>query len=136
GSLLTSVLPSLLVRRIGKAIAQSKAVKIFISNIMSQPGETDGFTASDHVKMIYKHLRRPIFDLVIVNSQRASQAMRRKYAAQGAELIRNDRAELERLGLRVYAPALLVEEEGVRHDAEKLAKTILRGYTEKRHRTK
>jgi uncharacterized cofD-like protein len=126
GSLLTSVLPSLLVRRIGRAIMHSRAVKIFISNIMSQPGETDGFSAADHVKMVYKHLRRSIFDAVIVNSQSISVAMRKKYAARGAELIRNDRKEMERLGLKVYAPALLVEEEVVRHDADKLARTILR----------
>lgn len=132
GSLLTSVIPSLLVRKIAKAVNSSRAAKIYISNIMSQPGETDGFTASDHVKMIYKHVGRPIFDAVIVNSQAISPAMRRKYQAQGAGLIRNDRASLEDLGLKVYARSLLVEEDVVRHDADKLARTIGRVHTDLR----
>jgi uncharacterized cofD-like protein len=124
GSLLTSVLPNLLVRKTAKEIRKSKAVKIYIANIMTQPGETDGFSASDHIKMINKHVGDGLFDAIIINNRGIGRCMRARYKAQGADLITGDRPGLEKLGLRVYARALASEEEVVRHDAEKLAHAI------------
>ena len=124
GSLLTSVLPNLLVRKATHEIRKSRAVKIYIANIMTQPGETDGFTASDHIKMIYEHVGEGLFDAIIINNRGIGSKTRARYRAQGAAPIVGDRTELEKLGLKVYARALASEEEVVRHDADKLTRVI------------
>lgn len=128
GSLYTSLLPNLLIRETVGQILKSKALKIYICNIMTQPSETTGYRASDHVRAIYQHTRAPIFDCAIVNSRRVSPRMRRKYLKQGATQVENDISELEKLGLTVYARDLAVESQVVRHEPELLAAAILEAY--------
>lgn len=128
GSLYTSLLPNLLIKETVSQMVKSKALKIYICNIMTQPGETTGYRASDHVRAIYQHTRAPIFDCVIVNSRRVSPRMRRKYLKQGATQVENDISELEKLGLTVYARDLALESQVVRHDPELLAAAILEAY--------
>ena len=84
GSLYTSIMPNLLVEGIGDALCRSKAVKIYICNVMTQPGETDGYTASMHVKAILDHAGRNAVDYVIVNSTPVPEDLKKKYAEAGA----------------------------------------------------
>ncbi len=127
GSLYTSVIPNLLVEGIPEAIAHSPACKIYLCNLMGQPGETVGYAASDHLKAILEHSAAPVVDYVLLNSRRASAAARRRYAAQNAKPVTNDLARIEKLGVKVLELDLLGEEpEGpVRHDPERTAQVLV-----------
>ncbi len=125
GSLYTSIIPNLLVEGVPDAIARSKAVKIYICNLMWQPGETEGYTAADHVRAIHDHAKQRLIDYVVVNSRQPRAAVRRRYAKQDAWPVDVDVAEIESLGARVISASLLAETKAVRHDSEKLADLIV-----------
>src|SRR5215472_14588220 len=96
GSLYTSVIPNLLVSGIPKAIRQSRALKAYFMNLMSQPGETTNFNASDHVAAVHSHAGGRLIDTIVVSTSRISSAVERRYAAQSSTPIVTDLAELER----------------------------------------
>jgi uncharacterized cofD-like protein len=124
GSLYTSIIPNLLVRDITIALRRSKAVKIYVCNVMTQPGETDGYSASDHASRIIKLLGRNSIGHIVLNSRYPSRLLS-KYEAEGARPVRVDRENLEKLGIRrLVVEDLVSEEELVRHDPKKLAETI------------
>lgn len=125
GSLFTSVLPNLLVPGIASAIKQSRAVKCYICNIMTQPGETTDFTASEHLRAIYDHLGPGWIDYILVNTERIAQANLERYAREGAAPVKIDHRILQGMGVRVLKADLLDEKELVRHDPQKLARAIL-----------
>ena len=127
GSLYTSVIPNLLVEGIPEAIAHSMACKIYLCNLMGQPGETVGYSASDHVRAILEHSAAPVVDYVLLNSRGATAAARRRYAAQNAKPVSNDLARIEKLGVKVLELDLLGEDpEGrVRHDPEVTARVLV-----------
>ena len=125
GSLYTSIIPNLLVEGIPDAIARSKAVKIYICNLMWQPGETEGFTAADHVRAIHEHANQQLIDYVVVNSRQPRADIRRRYAAQAACPVEVDVAQVEALGARVISSDLLAKAKSVRHDSEKLADLVV-----------
>ena len=126
GSLFTSVIPNLLVKGIPEAIAESRALKIYFVNLMSQPGETMNFTASDHVRAIQRHSACPVIDVCVVNTGRIRGRLLESYQRQAARVVVNDTDELQRLGVHVHA-ADLVRLQGVRagakirHDANSIA---------------
>jgi uncharacterized cofD-like protein len=101
GSLYTSVIPNLLVREIPQAIVASTALKAYVCNLMTQPNETLGMSASAHLRAIYEHTGRPIFDCALVNRAVVPAEILSKYAAEGAEQVRCDREQLNHAGLRV-----------------------------------
>jgi uncharacterized cofD-like protein len=126
GSLFTSVIPNLLVMGIPKAIRQSPALKACFVNLMSQPGETINFSASDHVAAIREHAGEKILDYVIVSSSRIPLSVRRNYAAQNAAPVENDCDVLRGMGLEVLEADLLVKgpllrRGKVRHSPEAIA---------------
>ena len=127
GSLFTSLLPPLLVRGIPEAIEKSKAVKIFISNLMTQPGETDGFTARHHLEVIREHTPGLSFDFLIVNKQPITSLQSKLYEMQGAEQIgvHGSMADETIERARVVRDDLLADDEKVRHDPARLAATVL-----------
>ena len=125
GSLFTSVIPNLLVSGIPKAIAQSKACKAYFVNLMSQPGETINFRASDHVTAMQRHAgkaySRSLVDVCVVNTRAPGGKVLDKYQAQAARPVENDVANLERMGIRVIGADLLrmsrfQQPEKIRHD--------------------
>ncbi|GAA5346323.1 gluconeogenesis factor YvcK family protein [Planifilum fimeticola] len=136
GSLYTSILPNLLVRGMAEAIRASSADKFYICNMMTQPGETDGFTASDHVQAIYDHVGDRFFDTVIVNNAVPPPSVRRKYAAKGAETVLPDIDRLKELGCHVIADNLLLygSDSYLRHDADRLCRHILNRVRERKRR--
>lgn len=128
GSLFTSLLPNLLIKRTVREIVRSKALTVYICNLMTQPGETTDFLASDHVKAIYNHTRAPIFDCVIANTKKVSEKLQEKYLKGGALQVKNDIRELKRLKLKVFTRDLVSEDNVVRHDPDLLAQTIFEAY--------
>jgi uncharacterized cofD-like protein len=132
GSLYTSILPNLLVSGVAEAIEKSSATRIYIANLMTQPGETQGFSLADHVRVIYGHTRRKLFDWVVASNQIISPEVARRYSRQGAEPVRVDIQELQRLGVRCLLDNLLEEHGVVRHDAARLAQVLIEEFVERR----
>ncbi len=132
GSLYTSIIPNLLISGVTDAIAQSRASCVYINNLMTQPGETRGYTAADHVRAIYKHTGKRIIDWVIVNHQQPSASLARRYRVQGAEPVRVDVQELQRLGVRCVFDDLLDEHSVVRHSPARLARLLVEEFVERR----
>lgn len=125
GSLYTSIIPNLLVDGVVDAIKRSSAVKIYVCNIMSQAGETEGYTACDHLKAIERHSYEGIADIVIVNSAPIPDGLKAKYAAEHAhEVIIDEDKILERAKL-VQGNLLLVRNDRIRHNFSRLARTIM-----------
>jgi len=124
GSLYTSVLPNLLVPGITEAIRASSAVKAYICNVMTQPGETDGYSVSDHVNAIADHVGGRLFDYVIVNNSDIPRRVRSLYAEKGADVVRLDLEALTSLGYTTIADELILFQGVLRHDANKLSRHI------------
>jgi uncharacterized cofD-like protein len=122
GSLFTSVIPNLLVDGIPKAIEQSRALKAYFMNLMSQPGETTNFRASDHVAAIHRHAKRPILDLCVINTRATRGKVLDRYQANAARPVEGDIENLEKMGLKVIAADLLRisgdrTQDKIRHDS-------------------
>lgn len=126
GSLYTSLLPNLLVPGIVDAIRRSPAVKLYICNVMTQPGETDGYSAADHVQALVDHVGDRLFDYVIVHSGRIPSEVAQRYAQEGKKPVRCDRRRLEAMGYRVIVDELAVYRTYLRHNAARLSDHILR----------
>ena len=131
GSLYTSIIPNLLVSGVPEAIEKSKATRIYVANLMTQPGETQGYSVADHVRAIYQHTRRSLFDWVVINHQPVSPAVARRYRADGAEQVPVDVGELQRMGLRCVFDNLLEEHGVVRHNRERLTRLLLEEFVER-----
>jgi uncharacterized cofD-like protein len=126
GSVYTSIIPNLLVPGIASAVASARAVKLFVVNVMTQPGETDGFSASDHAKVVLEHAGQRVFDWVIVNAETPRKDLLARYSQAGAYLVQNDSEALEALGLEVLEGDFVSETDLVRHNSNQLAETIIR----------
>ena len=127
GSLYTSLLPNLLVSGIPQQIARSKATKVYIGNLMTQPGETRGYTVAEHLAAIVQHVGRPLFDFIVLNSGGFPPSMRKRYAAEGAEPVIRDLEKVCALGARpICAPLLLAEDGVARHDSQRLSRLLLK----------
>jgi uncharacterized cofD-like protein len=124
GSLYTSLLPNLLVKGMVESIKKSKAKKIFITNVMTQPGETTGFTAYDHIKTVYDHVGKDIFDYIIINKNGSDKKLLEKYAEQGAYPVKEDLDKLNKLNIKIVEGKLLQSKDYIRHDPHKLAETL------------
>ncbi len=128
GSLYTSLLPNLLIDEIQKEIKNSSAQKVFICNVMTQPGETDNFSASDHLKAIYSHIGDNIFDWIVVNKKEISGKSVRRYEEEGAFPVKIDYDELKKLDIKVREEDLIAKNKDntyLRHNPEKLANIVL-----------
>ncbi len=124
GSLFTSLLPNLLVPGIARALRKSPALKIFICNLMSQPGETIGFSAADHVEAIYRQTGDKLFDLMILNNQPISRTVLARYRKEGSKPVAADHERIANLGLAILEEPLLARGRAVRHDPNLLADAV------------
>ena len=125
GSLYTSIIPNLLVDGVVDAIKASKAIKIYVCNIMTQGGETEGYTASDHLKAIERHSYEGIADVVITNNAVVPDAIRELYREEYADVVPVDEEEILKHSLLVQGNMLLVQSSKVRHNFSRLARTIM-----------
>ena len=126
GSLYSSVVPNLLVPGIRQAVNAARGLKVYASNIMTEPGETDGFSAADHLEIVHSYLGG-VVDAVVVNNEEAPTAMIDRYRRDGAFPVAADLDRLRQMGVRVRASRLINMKEGyIRHDAVRLAKAVMR----------
>jgi len=128
GSLYTSILPNLLVAQVARVIGESSATKIFVSNLMTQPGETDGYTAREHLETVRKYAPEIHFDFVVVNERRINDEQAQRYAAEGAYQIGIDEEIDDALdrSTEIMHADLLEDGEKVRHDSNRLAQVVLK----------
>ena len=126
GSLYTSIIPNLLVDGVADAIRKSRAVKIYVCNIMTQAGETENYTASEHLAAIERHSYEGIADIVIVNNAVIPEGLKEKYAEQHAQEVRIDADKILERSKLVQGNLLLVQNDRIRHNFSRLARTIIR----------
>jgi uncharacterized cofD-like protein len=134
GSLYTSIIPNLLVEQVSETIAHSRAVCVYIANLMTQPGETQHYSVADHVRAIYEHSRKGLFDYVVVNRTPVPPPQLRRYRAQGAEPVQQSLGELRRMGLHYITGDLLHHNEVVRHDQARLTRLLLEEFVKRQMR--
>lgn len=126
GSLYTSIIPNLLVEGIAQAIMDSDALKIYIANVMTQEGETEGYTNADHIQAIFQHSLPGLFHLCLANSANIPADILSRYAQEGAEQLRFDKEACARLGVELVSRPVSTTRRGfVRHDSELLAAALL-----------
>jgi uncharacterized cofD-like protein len=132
GSLYTSIIPNLLVEDVVEVIANSSAARVYIANLMTQPGETSHYSVADHVRAIYEHAGKHLFDYAIVNRAPVSPRLLRRYRAEGAEPVEPSIGELEWMGLECIQANLLQQDRVVRHDQIALAELLLNRFVRSR----
>ena len=125
GSLYTSVLPNFLVDRVAREVAASNAVKMYICNVMTQPGETDNMTAADHVGALIDNAGARVCDYVIVNGEPPSRLLE-AYAVEGQIPVKPDIERIKAMGLEPMVEQMISETATVRHDPTKLAHAVIK----------
>lgn len=129
GSLYTSVIPNLLVDGIVDAVRASNARKVYICNVMTQDGETENYTATDHIKALFDHSYDGLFDTCIANNAEISRELIKKYAAEGAEPMPIIEEDFEKMGIKLILKPLISENTPLaRHDPARLAEVIMSVY--------
>ena len=131
GSLYTSVIPNLLVKEIADAIANSEVPRIYVCNIMTQPGETDGYSVADHIRAIDRAIGRPLFDAVVVQGKVPSAKSLIRYSQENSYPVVLDREAITQLGRRIVIANVMDEDKNtglIRHNSQRLAGMLLRWY--------
>ncbi len=126
GSVFTSVAPNLLIRGIPEALRAAKAKKVYICNVMTQKGETNSFTAADHLKAVEAHVPHRIFDYVMVNTGMPSHDLIEKYMKSGSALVEADVERVKKMGYRTVTGNFISQTDVVRHDPSALAEAIMK----------
>lgn len=125
GSLYTNVIPNLLVNGVYKAMKESKAIKIYISNIMTEPGQTDSYSLSDHIKAIIEHTGKGVMDYCIYDTGEIIPEYIKKYNLQGSELVDSDTQKVKNMGVKLIQKDLAYIENGyIRHNPDLVARAI------------
>jgi uncharacterized cofD-like protein len=127
GSLYTSILPNLIIRGMSEAITASSAYKIYVCNVMTQLGETDGFSASDHVRVLLEHTDPKLMDACLINDAVVSneEALNR-YRKENAYPVAADSDRIKAMGVKVIGTDLLSVANYVRHDSKKLTQALIK----------
>ena len=124
GSLFTSILPNFLIDRMTNEVARAHAVKVYVCNVMTQPGETENMTAADHVESLFTNAGGRVCDYVVVNDQPPSKLLD-TYAEEGQIPVESDAARIEAMGLVPIRAEMISETQTVRHDPAKLADVVI-----------
>jgi len=127
GSLFTSLVPNLLVSGVAEAIAASRAIKVYVCNLMTEANESLGLTAAGHIRVLYTHAGTPFFSFALVNSRPVSVSLLAKYEAEGAGQMVADLDEISALGVTPITGDFLEEDAGgARHSPERIASALMR----------
>lgn len=126
GSLYTSIMPNLLVNGIKEGITTSKATTFYVSNIMTELGETDDFTAADHLRVILNHLGEQIIDYIVVNSGNIDELRLLRYEKEKAIPVVAGNEEILQMGVNIIAADLISDDDVAWHDPDKLALAIIK----------
>ena len=126
GSLYTSVLPNVICKEVQAALEETKAPLMYTCNVVTQPGETDGFTVSDHIKLLNKYLHKKKIDAVIASNTKIDKKIAEKYStAEQKEPVKIDYQELEKVGVELIEDDLIIVEDNIlRHNSLKLSSLI------------
>ena len=126
GSLYTNVIPNLLVKGVAKAIKENKGFKIYISNIMTEPGQTVNYTLSEHIKAIHEHAGKGIVDYCIYDTGEIVPEFIRRYNKEGADLVEQDTAKAKEEGIKLIQRNLsYIDSEFIRHNPDAIASSII-----------
>lgn len=125
GSLYTSVIPNLLIEGIKEVVVKSRAIKIYVCNVMTQPGETDNYSARDHLNTIIKHTHSDIVNYCIVNTAKPPEDLLLRYKEENAFPVEADVSAIKNMGIKVIQSNLISAKDYVRHDPQKLARVIM-----------
>ncbi len=126
GSLYTSVIPNLLIPEVRAAIKETRGWVVYVCNVMTQPGETDGYTAADHLEALHRHGLAGLVDVVLVNDAPVSADLVANYERLGARPVVVDEDRLREAGVKVTHAQVAAESSVVRHDSERLAQALMR----------
>jgi uncharacterized cofD-like protein len=133
GSLFTSLVPNLLVQAVPKAIAESRAAKVYVCNLMTQANESLGLSAADHILALYEHANCELFDYALINSASAPEELREKYTQEGQTQISIDMDKLHKLGVKTvlgnYLDVYRRKEDGApvaRHNTQRVAEDLIK----------
>jgi uncharacterized cofD-like protein len=127
GSLYTSVLPNLVIRPVAEALRAARALRVYVCNVMTQPNETDGYSAQDHLRAILDHAGS-VVDVIAINGRRPSDAALAAYAAMNQFPVPFDPDEVRALGVTPFFGDIIAEGNLVRHDPHALARTVFQLY--------
>lgn len=126
GSLYTSILPNLLVPKIGEEVLKASAKKVYICNVMTQPGETLNYSAADHVKALNDHMARPFIDTILINNEDIPDEIKQKYAMELARPVDFNVDDLKTMGLEVIRDSIVTyKNDVIRHDTHKVASLLV-----------
>ncbi len=125
GSLYTSVIPNLLIPEIARAIARSRAPRVYVANLMTQPGETTHYALSDHLRAIESHVGKRFVDAVVANRRAVSPDVAKRYRAEGAEAVRVDADKVKKMKVKLVLDNLLEEHGVIRHNSLRLARLLV-----------
>jgi len=126
GSLYTSVIPNLLIPEVRAALKETRGWVVYVCNVMTQPGETDGYTAADHLDALHRHGIAGLVDVVLVNDAAVSPDLVASYQRFGARPVVVDEDRLREAGVKVTHAQVAAESNVVRHDSERLAQALIR----------
>ena len=126
GSLYTSVIPNLIIKGMSEAISQSSAFKIYVCNVMTQHGETDRYSASDHVRALIEHANKDVIDACLVNDAKAPEDALNRYEGEESFPVEADVDKIREIGYQVVGADLLGVTNYVRHDSHKLNKALIK----------
>lgn len=126
GSLYTSILPNLIVDGVCEALKKSNAIKIYVCNVMTQPGETDGYSVFEHIKAIEDHTYGGIIDYCIVNTAEIPEELKKRYLDDGAETVKVDTERINKAGIKIIGGDFVsVKNNLIRHNSRRLAEVII-----------
>jgi len=132
GSLYTSVIPNLLIPEIADSIARSRAPRVYVANLMTQPGETTNYALSEHIRAIQDHVGKRLIDSVVANVRPVSPEVADRYRAQGAAPVAIDPEKVRKLKVKLVTGDLLEEHGVIRHNSERLAKLLVERFLPRR----
>ncbi|MGV2621557.1 UNVERIFIED_CONTAM: YvcK family protein [Halobacillus marinus] len=125
GSLYTSILPNIIIPEIGEALRETKAKVTYICNVMTQEGETSGYTAADHIQALFDHIGEGVLQSVIVHNQPIDRGVRKAYAEENAEPVVYDIDRIKSMGIEVIEEDIIDRSKSMlRHDTEKIARLL------------
>lgn len=132
GSLFTSVIPNLLLKQLCEEICQKQAMKLYICNVMTQEGETDNYTASDHLEKIIGHTSKNVINCCLVNSGRLTSDLLAKYAREKSFPVLFDYKRLRKMGVFVHEADIINRSNYIRHDPYKTAREVMKVYNKRK----
>jgi uncharacterized cofD-like protein len=133
GSLYTSIIPNILIDDIKRSLKNTNALRIYVSNIMTQPGETDGYSVENHIKAINKHAKGKIIDSVVVNDGVLGKELEDRYSLEKSYLVQYDEEKIKNEGINIIKGDFIHTENGhIRHNTEKLASILISNIMEEK----